>query len=459
MRLRKINMCEGPLLGPMLRFSLPIMFTSFLQQLFNAADVILAGQLLSGGSNMVAAVGSTTALTGLLVNFFIGCSTGGAVTVSHAIGSKNNEQIHKAIHTAISLSFIIGAILTVGGFFAAGPLLQAMDTPSDIISHSTAYLQVYFMGMIPYMVYNFSAAVLRSIGETQKPLFFLIISGSVKICLMFLFVSALDFGITGLALSTAVSQLVSAILGLLALTKRKDVYQLRFRQLRFHKGPLKKILLLGIPSGIQSTTFSLSNVLIQTHINSLEVLPGFIAGNAAAVSLINFADAVTGAFYQTALNFTGQNVGAKNYPRVKKLYFTASGLSSAVIAVVSLTVVLLSEQLLGIYITDSQDAIAWGKLRLMYIFVPLIFQGLMDVTSGTLRGMGITISNTIVSLTGVCGFRITWCFTVFQLFHTPDTLFLCYPISWIITYLAQVVILIFVYKKRTALPIAKITPA
>lgn len=445
-------MCQGPLLGPMLRFSFPIMLTSFLQQLFNAADVILAGQLLSGGSDMVAAVGSTTALTGLMVNFFIGCSTGGAVAVSHAVGSKDTDQIKKTIHTAIMLSFVIGALLTVGGIFAAEPLLQKMDTPSNILTHSTAYLQVYFTGMIPYMVYNFSAAVLRSIGETQKPLYFLFISGSVKIGLMFLFVSGLDFGITGLALSTAVSQLVSASLGILALAKRKDIYQLRFRQLRFHAQPLKKILMLGIPSGIQSTTFSLSNVLIQTHINSLDVLPGFIAGNAAAGSLINFADAVTGAYYHTAINFTGQNVGAKNYERVKKLYLTLSGLSIAVIAVISAGVILFSKQLLGIYITDSPDAIVWGKVRLMYIFAPLIFQGLMDVTSGTLRGMGITISNTIASLTGICGFRIAWCFTVFQQpsFHTPDMLFLCYPISWIITYLAQIVILTIVYKKRIA---------
>lgn len=448
MRQKTIDFSHGPLAGPILRYSIPLMFTGFLQQFFNAVDVILAGQLLEGGSNMVAAVGSTTALTGLMINFFLGCSAGAAVVVSHAVGSRDTEQIRHSIHTSILFSFLIGALLTVAGIFLSAPLLRLMSTPQSIIRLSTVYLQIYFTGMIPYMVYNFSAAVLYSIGETKSPMYFLFLSGAVKIGLMFLFVSGLDFGITGLALSTALSQLVCAALGILALMHRHDLYRLQLRHLRFHGATVKKVLKLGIPSGIQSTTFSISNVLIQTHTNSLDYLPGFVAGNAAAVSLINFADAVTNAFYRATITFAGQSVGAGNHARVKKIFFTASGLSTAVIAVISTLVILFSNQLLGFYITDSADAIHWGRVRLLFIFAPLFLQGLMDVTLGTLRGMGITVSNTVASLVGICGLRILWCLTVFQQFHTPNVLFLCYSVSWIITWIALLLILRAAFKKH-----------
>lgn len=451
-------MCQGSILPQMIRFGLPVLFTGVLQQLFNAADVILASQLGTSGSDAVAAVGSTTALTSLMINFFMGCSTGSAVAVSRAVGSRDNQVIRKTIHTAMLLALVIGTFLTVVGVTFSGTLLSLMDTPEEIIRLSTIYLQAYFCGMIPYMVYNFGASILRAMGETKKPMYFLLISGPLKLVFTFLFVAVFHLDVAGLALATACSQLVSAVLVVTSLIKRNDVFKLRLRELRFSREPLKKILRLGIPSGIGSTTFSLSSVFIQTFVNSLSSLPGFITGNAAACSIEAFANVITSAFYTTSLNFTAQNAGAQQYDRVKRVYMTASALSCVVIGVVSTLVCLFAEPLLGLYITDSPEAIHWGTVRLLFIFAPLILQGLMDTTSGALRGLEISFSPMIISLFGVCGLRILWGLTIFQIprFHTPQILFLCYPVSWVVTYLAYLVLYILVYRqKRKTLQIKK----
>lgn len=450
MRKANVDMCEGPIFSKMLIYVIPVLFTGLLQQFFSAIDVVLAGRLSAGGSDAVAAVGSTTVLTSLLINFFIGCSTGSSVAVAHALGVGRGEVVKKTVHTAMLLSVVLGLILTVFGVVFSNALLLLMSTPSDIIGLSTQYLQTYFLGMIPYMVYNFGAAVLRAVGETQKPLLFLLISGPLKIILTILFVSGMKMDVAGLAMATTCSQTVAAILIVVELIKRTDSCKLILKEIRFHIQPLKKILRLGIPSGIQSTTFSLSSVLVQSSVNSLSHLTGFIAGNAAAMSIEAFANIITSAFYQASLNFTGQNFGAGKHGRVKKVYFCACTLSSAVIATTSLLVCVFSRQLLGIYIDDSEEAIRWGTVRLLFIFAPLIFQGLMDVTSGALRGMGISFSTMLISLVGVCGLRILWIFTIFQnpLYNTPQILFLSYPITWAVTFIIQLVLCIFIFNKQ-----------
>ncbi len=448
--MKKIDMCRGPIFGSMVRFIIPIFLTNVLQQLINAADVILAGRLGTSGSDAVAAVGSTTAITSLLINFFIGCSTGSAVTVTHAVGSGNQKEIKETVHTAMLLSVVLGAFLSLVGFFFSGTFLSVIGTPSEIMGKATAYLRAYFVGMIAYMVYNFGAAILRAVGETQKPMFFLMFSGPLKLVLTIVFVAVCGLDVVGLALATAVSQMVSAVLVVTTLMKREDACKLSLSNLKFYSRPLKKILRLGIPSGIQSATFSLSNVVIQSSVNSLSSISGFITGNAAAYSISGFTDILTGVFYNASLNFTGQNVGAKRYDRVKKVYLTSSGISVGTLAVYSTLVCAFASSLSGLYITDSPEAIRWSVIRIICIFPFSVFQAVMDTTSGALRGMGISISNTIISLLGICGFRILWCLTIFKIpqYHTPQMLFVSYPVSWVITFLAQLVIFIVVYKKR-----------
>lgn len=450
--MKKIDMCNGPLLKPMIRFIIPILLTNLLQQVINAADVILAGRLGTSGSDAVAAVGSTTAITSLLINFFIGCSTGSAVTVTHAVGAGNQKEIKETVHSAMLLSMVLGAILSIVGILFSETMLSLMGTPENIIGKGAAYLKAYFVGMMAYMVYNFGAAILRAVGETQKPLYFLMVSGPLKLVLTIVFVAALGLDVVGLALATAVSQTVSAVLVVITLMKRKDACKLVLSNLKFYKKPLKKILRLGIPSGIQSATFSLSNVVIQSSINSLSGIPGFITGNAAAYNVSTFTDILTGVFYSASLNFTGQNVGAKKYDRVKRVYVLSIIMSAATLAAYAVAVCVFAGDISGLYIADSSVAISWSVIRIYWIFPFVVIQAVMDVTSGSLRGMGVSVSNTVISLLGICGFRILWCLTLFKIpsLHTPQTLFVSYPVSWAITFMAQFVIFVVVYKKFKA---------
>lgn len=447
---KKIDMCNGPIFSAMVRFAIPILLTNVLQQLINAADVILAGRLGTSGSDAVAAVGSTTAITSLLINFFIGCSTGSAVTVAHAVGSGNQKEIKETVHTAMLLAVVLGLALSVTGILFSEAILSVIDTPTEIIGKASSYLKAYFVGMMAYMVYNFGAAILRAVGETQKPLYFLMVSGPLKLALTIVFVAVLGLDVVGLALATAASQTVSAILVLITLAKREDACRLVIKNLRFYARPLKKILRLGIPSGIQSATFSLSNVIIQSSVNSLSGITGFITGNAAALNISGFIDILTGVFYNAALNFVGQNVGAKKYDRVKRSYIVSSLMSVVTLAVFSALVCVFAGSISGIYITDSAEALNWSVTRILCIFPFTVMQSVMDTTSGTLRGMGVSISNTVISLFGACGFRILWCMTIFKIpaFHTPKVLFAVYPISWVLTFIAQFIVFVIIYKKR-----------
>lgn len=447
---RKLDLSEGPILGQMIRFVLPIIFLGFLQQLFNMADVVLAGRLGTSGDSAVAAVGSTNAIRSLLVNFFAGSATGSAVAVSHAIGSKNKTEIKETVHTAMLLSLVIGLILTMAGVACSATLLSGMGTPSDILGKATAYLQTHFLTMIPSMVYSFGAGILRANGETRKPFYYFLITAPVKLIMTYILVSVLRLDLIGLALATVCSQTLSAVLVVSALMQSHDDIRLAPRYLKFSATPLKKILRLGIPAGIQSSTYSLSNVVIQSSVNSLAYLPGFITGNAAATAIEAFAETLTGAFLSTGMSFVGQNVGAKKYDRVKRSYLTSLVLCTVSVLFLSAIAIVFARPLLGLYITDSEEAIAWGVVRITFIFGPLFIQGFMDTTSGALRGLGISVSNTIVSLVGFCGLRILWCLTVFKIpeYHTPQTLYMIYPITWVIIAILQFLLFGVVYKHQ-----------
>lgn len=447
---RKLDLSEGPIISQMIRFVIPIILLGFLQQLFNVADVVLAGRLGTSGDSAVAAVGSTNAIRSLLVNFFAGSATGSAVAVSHAIGAKNKKEIKETVHTAMLLSVIIGFILTAVGVAFSATLLSSMGTPLSILGKATSYLQTYFLTMIPSMVYSFGAGILRANGETQKPLYYFLVTAPVKLIMTYVLVSVLGLDLIGLALATVCSQTLSAALVVIALMRSHDDIKLSLKEFRFSANPLKKILRLGIPAGIQSSTFSLSNVIIQSSINSLDSLSGFITGNAAASSIEAFAETLTGAFLSAGMSFVGQNVGAKNYDRVKRSYFASLILCTISVVCLSAIAIIFARPLLRLYITNSEEAIAWGIVRITFIFGPLFIQGLMDTTSGALRGLGISISNTIVSLVGFCGLRILWCLTVFKIpeYHTPQTLFIIYPITWVIIAILQFVLFGVVYKRQ-----------
>lgn len=451
--MHKLNtsMTTGPLFGPMIAYTIPIILTGILQLFFNAADLVIVGQFGSSGSNAVAAVGCTASISGLMTNFFVGCSAGGGVAVAHAIGAHHDRDVHRAVHTIIPLAAVGGAVISVIGIVFAEPLLKMMSTPDNIIGLSSAYMKIIFAGMMPNMVYNFGASILRAAGDSKRPLYYLIIAGIVNVLLNLIFVLVFEMDVAGVALATVISHVISAFLVLYALIKRTDSCRLEFKKLRFYAEPLKKILRLGIPAGIQASLFSISNVIIQSSINALDtVYAGVVAGNAAASNIQNFAFMTNEGFKQTAMNFAGQNVGSGNFKRVKRITNISLLMTLAVCVVVGVVMTLCSRPLLGIYISDSPEAVRWGIIRMYCMCLPYFAGGLMDVSTGILRGLGQSIFPMLASVFGVCVFRVIWIFTVFQIeaFHTPESLWISYIISWLLTFAIQYTVLRVVLAKK-----------
>ena len=450
---RQVDMVNGHLFFKILTYAVPIILTGVLQLLFNAADLIIVGRFGTSGSNSVAAVGATSSLTNLMINFFIGFSSGGGVAVAQAIGAKNDEKTSKTVHTVVLLSVIAGVIVSIIGLVASGPMLKLMSTPKEIIGLSSLYMKIIFSGMVFNMVYNFGAAILRAAGDTTRPLTYLLIAGVLNVVLNIFFITVLNMDVAGVALATIISQALSCILVLSALARRTDACKLSIKKIHIHKAPLQKILSVGLPAGLQSTLFGISNVIIQSSINSLSYLNGLMAGSAAASNIDAFVYTIINSFYQASLNFTGQNVGAKKYDRVKKV-FLYSLFWSAVLGFVSgFGTYFFNEPLLSLYITDSPDAIKWGAVRMFYIGVPYFICGMMEVATGCLRGMGVSLAPMIISVLGVCGIRLTWIFTIFQIdkYHTPQILLSSYAVSWIITFSVEAIVFLVLLRKRTKL--------
>lgn len=439
------NMLQGPLLGSIIVYTIPIILTSLLQLLFNAADLVVVGRFC--GSISVAAVGATGAITNLLVNFFIGLSVGAGVTVAHGLGGHEDDVVHHTVHTAMPTALVSGVILTVIGVAFSETFLRMMGTPDSVLPLSAVYMKIYFAGVTFTMVYNFCAAILRAVGDTKSPLVFLTIAGVVNVILNVVFVYFFDMNVAGVALATTISQAISAVLVVLALMKRNDTCKLVLHQMHFYKPQLTKMLRIGLPAGIQSSLFSISNVLIQSSVNSFgDVL---MSGNAAASNIEGFVYVSLNAFHQTAVNFIGQNAGAKQYSRVYKALWICLGCVTVVGLTLGTLVWSVGRQLLSIYITDSPQAISYGMVRLGYICLPYFLCGLMDVSTGALRGMGSSLEPMIISVLGICGLRIVWIYTIFQApgFHTPECLYFSYLVSWIITFLIQMAAFIQVYRK------------
>lgn len=438
------DMSEGPLFFAIISYTIPIILTSILQLLFNAADLIVVGRFC--GSSSVAAVGATGSLTNLLANFFIGLSVGSSVTIAQAYGARDNEAQHRTLHTAVSISLLAGSILTVIGVLFSETFLTLMGTPAEILPKSAIYMKIYFGGIIFNMLYNYCASILRAVGDTVRPLMFLSLAGVINVILNIVFVTVFHMDVAGVALATTISQGISAILVIASLMHRTDACRLYIREIRIYAEQLKKILVIGLPAGIQSILFSISNVIIQSSINSFEEV--FMSGSAAAASIEGFVYVTLNAFMQTSVNFTGQNYGAKNYKRIKQGFFMCLACVLAVGIPVCIAVRLLGPKLLSIYITDSAEAIQYGLVRMNYICLPYALCGLMEVTTGAIRGVGKSFVAMFMSIIGVVGIRIVWIYTVFVAYHTPETLFVSYPISWIGTFVCQFIAFMIIYNKK-----------
>ena len=448
MKRNQRDLTTGPLLSGIIAYTVPIILTSVLQLLFNAADLVVVGRFR--GSLAVGAVGATGSITNLIVNLFVGLSIGAGVSVAHAIGARQEKQLHRIIHTALFVALAGGALLTVIGVSLSGTFLRLMDTPAEILPLSTQYMQIYFCGMIFNLTYNFCASILRASGDTKSPLLFLSIAGVLNVVLNLFFVVICGMSVAGVALATIISQCVSAVLVVRALMRRTDGCRLDLRQIRLHKAQLLRILRIGIPAGIQGSLFAISNVIIQSSVNSFGDI--VVAGNAAAANIEGFVYVSMNAFSQTAVNYTGQNIGAGRFDRVRKIFL----LCIACVAVTGLLMgggaFLAARPLLGIYITDSPEAIAYGITRMSFVGLCYFLCGMMDVATGSLRGLGSSLTPMIISVLGVCGIRLGWIFTIFRdpRFHSLESLFISYPFSWTITFLIESAAFIILYRRYVA---------
>lgn len=440
----EINMTEGSLLKSMLRFALPLMLSSMFQIFYNAADIIVVSRWT--GSQAMASVGSTTALINLIINLFIGMSIGTTVTVSRCYGAKDAEGMSRAVHTAILFSVLVGFGASFFGEILCKPLLVLMDTPSGaVLDGAVLYMRIIFLGTPATVVYNYGAAILRSVGDTKRPLYILAISGAVNFVLNLLFVICFDMGVSGVALATAISKYLSVIMLFVILKENNAAFKFKFKKLRIYKNELIQSLKIGVPAGIQNTFLSLANTLIQSAVNTFGAAA--IAGNAAAANIEHFVFAIKSAFKQATVTAISQNYGGKNEKRIFKSIKVAILCMIFGCFALSAIIVLFSKQLLGIYITDSQEAISFGITRLVVTALPYFIGGIMEVLTGYLQGVGYASLATVNSFIGLCGFRIVYVLFVFPIFGTFEMLYLGTPITWVIVTLLNIASICVLRKK------------
>ncbi|MBR0139300.1 MAG: MATE family efflux transporter [Firmicutes bacterium] len=427
----RMDLTEGPLAENIILYALPIIATGMLQLLFNAADLVVVGRFC--GSVSVAAVGATGAVINLTVTLFIGLSVGVGVQVATSLGAKDYARVSDTVHTAIPLGLIGGVALTGLGAALTLPLLRLMSTPDDVIGLSALYMRIYFAGMPASLIYNYGAAAMRADGDTRRPLYYLSTAGVVNVIMNVIFVVFFGLDVAGVALATIASQYLSAGLVLLALKRETGPIRFEWKKMKIRKEPLLQIVRIGLPAGLQGAMFSISNTIIQSSLNSFGSVA--MAGCAAASNIEGFCYVAMNAFNQCAMNFIGQNYGAGKYDRVRKVVKLCVLDVVAVGLIVGWTVYLSGRTLLGIYITDSEDAIGYGLTRMKFISTVHFLNGLHDTMTGVLRGLGSSFVPMAVTVFGVCVTRIIWIYTVFQIpaYHSLEMLFIVYPISWIIT--------------------------
>ncbi len=443
----EIDMCNGTVLDKLISFSIPLMLSSILQLLFNAVDIIVVGRF--SGSRALAAVGSTTALINVFTNLFIGVSLGANVLAARFYATKQEKQMSETVHTAITFALSSGLVMVLVGLFFSKAALTLMDTPSDVIGQSTLYMRIYFAGMPFFMLYNYGAAVLRAVGDTKRPLFFLVIAGITNALLNLFLVIVLHLGVAGVAIATVIAQMISCILVLRCLYQSDSSYQLRFSKLTLKWVYLRQIFQVGIPAGIQSTVINFSNVLLQSSVNSFGSTA--MAGYTAANNIFGFLYATANSVTQACMSFTSQNFGAGKWKRMDKVLRNCILLSVILSLILGGGSYLFGPELLRIYTSDPK-VIQCGMEVLLYTTVTYFMCGLMDLFPGALRGMGHSAVPMLLSIIGTVGTRILWIFLVFPKHRSLDILFISYPASWLITIILQVICYLFVRKRvHTAL--------
>lgn len=439
----EIDMCNGSILDKLISFSIPLMLSGILQLLFNAVDIIVVGRFT--GSEALAAVGSTTALINVFVNFFIGISLGSNVLAARFFAAGKDKEMSETVHTAITLALISGVGMGIIGVLAAKGALMLMDTPDNVLNLSTLYMRIYFVGMPFFMLYNYGAAILRAVGDTKRPLLFLIISGSVNVVLNLIFVIRFHMGAAGVAIATVISQAISCVLVLRCLYRTESSYQLRFSRLGMKAKYVKQIFQVGVPAGIQSTIINFSNVLLQSSVNSFGSVA--MAGYTAANNILGFLYVSINSVTQACMSFTSQNYAVRRFKRMDKILLECLGLTVAVSLVFGGGSYLFGSELMHIY-TKSADVVACGVDIMLYTTVTYFLCGMMDLFPGALRGMGHSAVPMILSVIGTVGTRIVWIYLVFPYHRALDFLFISYPVSWLLTIIMQVICFYFVRKKE-----------
>ncbi len=440
-----VDLTEGPLFKRMVLFTLPIIATGVLQLLFNTADLVVVGN--STDPTALGAVGATGPLINLIVNLLLGLSVGAGVLAANYFGSKDEKSMHELVHTAFPTAAIGGVIFGLVGFFGAREFLILMDTDSALLEKATLYVKIYSIGIPVSIVYNFGAAILRSVGDTTCPLIFLTIAGVVNVIFNLIFVFCFHMDVDGVAIATVISQTISAVFVVFYMMKVKESYRFSPRKMRFYKDKFLRMVVIGLPAGIQGSFFSISNIIIQAAINPFGTV--VVSGNTSAANIEGYVYVGMNAFHQTALNFTGQHIGAKKYKRIKKITFLCVLCTGVVGLFLGLGALALGHPLLNLYSPGREDMIAVGMLRLEMICVTYFTFGIGDVLSGVLRGMGHSTSSMLITLGCVCGLRILWVYTIFQVeaYHTLKVLFYSYPISWIANMVLQAALLLFAYTR------------
>ncbi len=440
------NLLEGKLWRNILMFTLPIILSGMLQLVFNAADLIVVGKFDTvNGSLAQAAIGSTGSMINLIVGVFLGISIGVNVVIARLIGARQLEHLKTAVQTAMTLAFIAGAIIAVLGFIFTKPLLRLIDTDSAVMPFAVDYLRIYFIGAPFSMIYNFGSAVMRAWGDTKRPTVYLTIGGVANVLMNLFTVIVLGMGVKGVAIATTLSNLIACVLIIIRLVKTDEPIRLYLKGIKLNSHWASQILSLGLPAGVQGALFSLSNVIIQSAVNSFGN-PHITAGNGNASNVEGFVYIAMNSFCQAAVTFTGQSVGAENFKLAKKILYTSLLLVGAVGLIGGMTVCLLREPLMELYSSNVED-IAAGMDRLVIVCANYFLCGIMDVTTGAIRGMGNSTVPMIIALIGACGMRIAWVYTVFKAWHTTTSLYISYPISWILTFTALLIFAVLYRKK------------
>ena len=438
-----MDMTEGPLLRKIIVFSLPLVLTGLLQCFYNAADLVVVGHF--EGHIALAAVGNTGALNNLVVGVFMGLSVGAGVCAAQYIGARDYDKVKKVVHTSVLTALLLGVAVGAVGFIFARDLLALMDTPENVIEHSTLYIRIIFCGVPASLLYNYCASILRSSGDTKHPLIFLTISGVVNIALNIILVAVFDLGVAGVAIATVTSQALSAVLVVVYMMRSDSYLKINLKELRISKKYLSRMMIIGIPSGIQGSLFSLSNVIIQSSINSFDDI--VMAGNSAAANIEGFIWIAMNSITQASITFVGQNVGAKKYDRLGRVLLGCMGVVTVIWALLSGAVFLFRNPLLGLYAGGNEAVITAGLTRMAVIVPTYFICGNMDVVCGALRGMGKSTTTMVLTLIGVCGVRILWVQTIFKLLRTPMSIYISYPVSWLIAFGGNILVFLLIYRK------------